>query len=491
LVSTTPLYLDTQQLSFFIMSEEMTKSAKKRAAAKARAGNTEEAKPAPAPEPAPAPKAKAKAEPKAAEPKAKAKGKAEPKAEPKAKAKAEAKAKPEPKPEPKAEPKPAAKAAGKANAKKKAAPAPAPEPPKPVEKENTSHLSMDDGGGGDWDVATKMSSRDQKRKDRKSAEASMTKTEKTIEQVNQTIPGMAAPKSTTLAGAAKASQSVTAKVDPAKPGEPAKEGEAPKEKLDTLSINVPEAKIGRVIGPKGANLKIIQEKTGIDRIDTSGNIFTISGKPGTTAAAHAALTELVEKGYMSLAFDNFSEIGCMAHPSSFPDIIGTKGAIIIKLKDELKVEVNIPPVPKGTTGPKKYKIGIAGSKEASEKAQKCIEDIIMYGHSEITHPGLVHEELEVPAWAYAFIIGKGGSELRHIQKNWTVKVNIPREHSANENVVVVGEPRDVARAKEYIEKQVHNAENQTSGRDQANKPDDFWGEDEQEGWMYQYMYKRK
>jgi rRNA processing protein Krr1/Pno1 len=474
------------------MPEEMSKSAKKRAAAKARAANgAAEAEVEPAPAPEPAPKAKAKADAKA-KPKADAKPKAEPKAEPKAKAKAEAKAKPEPKPEAKAEPKPAAKAAGKANAKKKAAPAPAPEPPKPKEVENTSHLQVDDGTGGDWEVATALSTKSQRRKDRQTEEAKLTKTEKTTQQFNQAIPGMAtAPPTAALVGAAKASQSVTAKVETQKAAEPTKEGEAPKEKLDTMTIKVPEAKMGRVIGPKGANLKLIQEKTGIDRIDTSGEVFTISGKPGTTAAAHAALTELVEKGYMSLAFDNFSEIGCMAHPSTFPDIIGTKGAIIIKLKEELKVEVNIPPVAKGATGPKKYKIGIAGSKEASEKAQKCIEDIIMYGHSEITHPGLVHEELDVPAWAYAFLIGKGGSELRHIQKNWQVKVNIPREHSANTNVVVVGEPRDVARAKEYIEKQISNAESQTSGRDQANKADDFWGEDEHEGWMDQYMYKRK
>lgn len=352
-------------------------------------------------------------------------------------------------------------------------------------------MSVDDGTGGEWEVATAVSKRDQKRKDRKAEEQQFaSKAEKTIAQVNQTIPGMAAPKTSSLI--VKVSQAVTAApVAVAKAGEAAKEGEAPKEKLDSCSIQVPEAKIGRVIGPKGANLKLIQEKCGIERIDTAGDVFTISGKPGTTAAALAALTELVEKGYMSLAFDNFSEIGCMAHPSTFPDIIGSKGAIIIALKDALKVEVSIPPVPKGATGPKKYKIGIAGSKEASEKAQKCIEEIIMYGHSEITHPGMVHEELEVPDWAYAFIIGKGGSELRHIQKNWNVKVSIPRDYSENRNVVVVGEPRDVGRAKEYIEKQVKSASEVSSGRDKADKSEDFWGEDAQEGWMDQYMYKRK
>lgn len=470
------------------MSEEMSKSAKKRAAAKARAAAAAaEAEPAPAP--APEPKAKAKAEAKA-KPKADAKPKAEP--EPKAKAKAKA----EPKPEPKAEAKPAAKAAGKASSKKKAAPAPAPEPPKPKEVENTSHIQVDDGTGGEWAVASNVSMKNQRRQQRKAEEAAMTKQEKAVAQVNQSIPGMAStPAASSIVGAAKVSQSVSAKlavVEPAKAAEPAKEGEPAKEKLDSLTVKVPEKMIGRVIGPKGANLKLIQEKTGIERIDTNGELFTISGKTKEAQAAHAALTELVEKGYMSLAFDNFAEIGCMAHPSTFPDIIGTKGAIIIKLKEELKVEINIPPVPKGTTGPKKYKIGIAGSKEASEKAQKCIEDIIMYGHSEVTHPGLVHEELEVPSWAYSYIIGKGGSELRHIQKNWNVKVNIPRDYSENDKVVVVGEPRDVARAKEYIEKQVDSAGNQSSGREGADKADDYWGaEGDNEPWMEQYMYKRK
>ena len=37
---------------------------------------------------------------------------------------------------------------------------------------------------------------------------------------------------------------------------------------------------------------------------------------------------------------------------------------------------------------------------------------------------------------------------------YKVKVNIPREFSANQNVVIVGEPRDIERANTYIEKAV-------------------------------------
>merc|ERR1719469_979985 len=62
----------------------------------------------------------------------------------------------------------------------------------------------------------------------------------------------------------------------------------------SVTVNVPENRIGVVIGPNGATIKLIQEKTGVSRIDTAGNIFTIMGKPDAVAEAHAAVKELIE-----------------------------------------------------------------------------------------------------------------------------------------------------------------------------------------------------
>jgi len=65
-------------------------------------------------------------------------------------------------------------------------------------------------------------------------------------------------------------------------------------------------------------------------------------------------------------------------------------------------------------------------------------------------------------------------------------------HSSTDSSTCTALSKDVARAKEYIEKQVENAGSQSSGRDQANQADDYWGaEGDQEPWMEQYMYKRK
>lgn len=76
---------------------------------------------------------------------------------------------------------------------------------------------------------------------------------------------------------------------------------------------------------------------------------------------------------------------------------------------------------------------------------------------------------------FSFIIGKAGSEMRHIQKNWDVKVYIPREHSANQSVVVVGQKKDCDAARKYMEKQIADAGEKKNTDKRQDKPDDHWG----------------
>merc|ERR1712060_795767 len=196
--------------------------------------------------------------------------------------------------------------------------------------------------------------------------------------------------------------------------------------------------------------------------------------------------ELITKGYCTIQFDDFKEAKVSAYPVSFPDIIGKQGAIVRKIKDELDVEVSLPET-KGKPLGVKYDIKVAGKTEQVDKAVAVLQNLIKYGYSELTHPGWCREEMELEQWAYPFIIGKGGCELRHIQNNFKVKVSIPREHSESKNVVVVGDSMDVTRAKRYIESVIY----QPRGRDKQDGAEDYWGgEDEDEEWMKPYLIKR-
>merc|ERR1719433_2162578 len=309
------------------------------------------------------------------------------------------------------------------------------------------------------------------------------------------IPGMGPAIDKTAAKAPGVSQSVSAPANAAATAAAVAEKEKEPEKTNqsVVTIKVPEAKIGIVIGPKGAKIKLIQEKTGA-RIDTTGEMFTVTGPPDAVGQAESAIKELIEKGYCALEYEDFSEHFVAVHPSYFPEIIGKQGAVIRKIKDEVGVSVNIPSdAPKNPPANKKYKVTLAGTATAVEKAKEVINEIIMYYHHPITHPDQVHEEIEVPNWCISFIIGKGGSELKHIQNNYKVKMNVPREQSVNKNVVIVGERWNVDRAKAYVEKVLWNAEHAPRGRDRGEGGgDDGWGDDEEEveDWMKDYLYKR-
>merc|ERR1719330_106454 len=91
------------------------------------------------------------------------------------------------------------------------------------------------------------------------------------------------------------------------------------------------------------------------------------------------------------------------------EIIGPKGATIRKLKEKLEVDITIPDAPRDDKNQtKKHKVQIAGDAEKIDQAKAVINDIMQYYHSEVTHPGQVHEELELEQSTFRYIIGPSG-----------------------------------------------------------------------------------
>ncbi|CAK0911462.1 unnamed protein product [Prorocentrum cordatum] len=491
---------------------EMSKSAKRRAAKKARDAAAEE--PAKPPEPEvkkaePAPKAKGKAKakaepaPAAAEPTPKAKGKA--KAAPKAAAEpapAAPKAAAEPKPKADAKKKADGKAAAKPKAKaKKEDEEPAAPAAPPAKTNDFTYTFVDDGKGGDWEVSTGMNAKrakqQKKLEERKILEAQVLKTAggKAVPgaaAAMNMVPGMAGYKAgPTVDQSLMATPEQIAKIMATKA--PAAE-EKPKEAVSVAEVKVPEDRVGIVIGPKGATLNMVKEKTDVKSIQLpAGGILRIEGKPENVAQAQQAFEELVAKGFTSLSYENFKSDAVKVPTNALPDLIGKEGCIIRAVKDALKVEITMPKSsgPPGS-GPKRTMVTIAGKGENVEKAKEVINDIVMYYHHEITHPGDVHEELEIEEWNYRFIIGKAGSELRHTEKNYKVRVRIPRDETPNRNVVVVGEKRNVERAVAYIHNVIAKAA-EPRGRGAGDKAEDFWGEEDDisgDPELSRYLYKR-
>mmetsp|Transcript_11332 Transcript_11332/g.16643 ORF Transcript_11332/g.16643 Transcript_11332/m.16643 type:complete len:452 (+) Transcript_11332:99-1454(+) len=239
----------------------------------------------------------------------------------------------------------------------------------------------------------------------------------------------------------------------------------------TDSITVNASKIGVVIGPKGATMKALEEATGCkldinapSKDDSSkvkkpqnATIVITGGDAEGIAKVKTAILDLSNKGYAKLLqSDNFGEFSTMVHPRYLSEIVGPGGKTIQAIQSALDVKLTIPSTDWKPNAPKVGKVklcqvGIAGSKEHSKEAKAVIQSLVRWHHHEITHPGLIHEQVDVPQEFYHCVIGTRGSEIKHIRGNFNVEMFMPNEDSVTDSIIVVGKQSNVDRAITYIQ----------------------------------------
>ena len=275
-----------------------------------------------------------------------------------------------------------------------------------------------------------------------------------------------------------------APADTASAGTPATAAAAPAAASATDSVSVDAKKIGIIIGPKGATMMAIQEATGckldinapggkddgpnnkaaarVSAMAKAGVIITGNDKE-SIAKAKKAVLELASKGYATIlqADPNFGEFGTEVHPRMLSEIVGPGGKTIQALQTTLNVKITIPPTDWKPNNRqtnihnreivKPVLVGIAGSKENAKTAKEVIKSLAKYHHHEITHPGLIHEEVHVPREFFHCVIGPRGSEIKHIRGNYKVDMYMPNDDSATDNVLVVGRQANVDKAIAYIQ----------------------------------------
>lgn len=248
--------------------------------------------------------------------------------------------------------------------------------------------------------------------------------------------------------------------------------EEPKQLTSVVEINVPDNLLGVVAGPSDCTINLIKEKTDVKSINIEANIVRIEGKPDAVALAQQAVEEVMQKGFTSLMCCGFKSDEVEVPSISLPDLMGKEGCIVNVIMEALLVQIDMPEVtvPAGSC-PKKTTVTVAGKAENVEMAKNILNDIVMYYHHEVTHPGWVHEDIEVEQWKYKCITGEAGSELQHIEQNYKVRVRIPSDETLNKNVVVVGEKGDVDQAVAYIHNLLAKAI-EPGGQGASDKADD-------------------
>ncbi|KAG7363875.1 KH domain containing protein [Nitzschia inconspicua] len=243
----------------------------------------------------------------------------------------------------------------------------------------------------------------------------------------------------------------------------------------TEVVSIDATKVGIIIGPKGSTMTAISAATGC-KLDVDAPPKDVKPNPRSTkllqatvvisqgtsenvAKAKRAVLELAANGYATLLqADTFGEQSLSVHPRVLSQIVGPGGRTIQAIQTSLNVKITIPKtdwkpnMPQIGNIPPSCKVGIAGDDRANVKqAKQVLQYLLKYHHHEITHPGMIHQEVYVPQEFFHCVIGPRGSEIKHIRGNFKVDVYMPTSDGHSENVLVVGNPNNVEKAVRYIE----------------------------------------
>ncbi|XP_030368983.1 vigilin [Scaptodrosophila lebanonensis] len=279
--------------------------------------------------------------------------------------------------------------------------------------------------------------------------------------------------------------------------------------VKSVEIKAPHWTHKYVIGRKGVNMKQLEEDCPNVNVNCLEDKIKLEGDPENVDKAMSYLTEII-RNYEQ----NFTYVVMTVNPSYYKHIIGKNGANVNRLKDELKVNINI----EEREG--QNNIRIEGPKEGVQQAQLELQekidklenekskDVIIdrrlhrsiigakgekireikdrYRQVTITIPtpqentdivklrgpkedvDKCHKDLlklvkeiqesshiiEVPIFKqfHKFVIGKGGANIKKIRDETQTKIDLPAEGDTNEVIVITGKKENVLEAKERIQK---------------------------------------
>lgn len=157
-------------------------------------------------------------------------------------------------------------------------------------------------------------------------------------------------------------------------------------------------------------------------------------------------------------------------------IIGKEGATIRGIENAFGVKVGIPSgVSRNDTKPLWVKI--TGSKTGIDAAKKDIKQLLRTYYSKAANPELTHAELPLEGQGLKDLIGHKGNTIKSIQGETKCKIFIPKSHSVNPNVVIVGMPANVTRAKGLAERAIQRAITNRQERYAASQYDAYDDDD--------------
>jgi len=206
----------------------------------------------------------------------------------------------------------------------------------------------------------------------------------------------------------------------------------------TAEVSVPYKFHRYIIGQKGTGVREMMQKFDVNirvpSMDEKSDVILISGVPSNVEAAKGGLAEKVaelEAEEEEKARRSF-QVTVSVNPDYHPKIIGRGGQVITKLRDDFKVQIQLPK----KEAEENDIITITGLEEDAEAARDAILKIVGQYESQ------VQEEVSIDPSTHSMIIGRRGRSIRKIMDDFKVDIRLPREGDDDPSRVIVSGDED-------------------------------------------------
>jgi len=206
----------------------------------------------------------------------------------------------------------------------------------------------------------------------------------------------------------------------------------------TAEVSVPYEFHRFIIGQKGVGVREMMNNYDVNirvpSVEAKSDLILISGVPSNVEAAKVGLAERLAEleAEKEDKIKRSFMVTVSVDPEYHPKIIGRKGAVITKLRDDYKVNIQLPKKEADC----QEVITITGLEEDAEAAKAEILKIVGQYES------MVKLEVSIDTKVHSMIIGKGGRSIRKIMEDYKVDIRLPRDGDEDPTKVVVSGDQD-------------------------------------------------
>lgn len=213
-------------------------------------------------------------------------------------------------------------------------------------------------------------------------------------------------------------------------------------------IDIPFNNHRFIIGQKGAGIRKMMDEYDVNIAvpppEKKEEIIVVTGPVAHVDAALEALrkrNDEIEADNEDRKLRQFEMVLNVAN-KHHPKLIGRRGAVIQKLRDEYGVNIQVPPANIAADDGNADQIKLIGYEQKCEKARAAIEAIIKELEDQVTL------EIDVDNRVHRRIIGQKGKNVRKLMDQFKVDIRFPKQDS--NLVVITGIEENCEACKEHL-----------------------------------------